>query len=348
MNVYSNLHAVLVFLVACVGANAVFNTAAAQGVSLNYDRLSSLEEPLALELADVTLRLNGLVDTPVSFGLDGDGNDDEGFIGNFHVSAATQLPNRWRVNLAYFGQYTTDPEMAVDMGENYQDNVALSVGGAWGTVLGGNLSGIVREQTRRLRGAGNAFLAFDDAFGGLENWGGGYVGRFGPVVMSAVVDEESNFDLGAMFQRPLGTRDYRFTARYTQGTYTPEHTTYRYETKGAGLVGELVYGSMLFDIGAGYEHFSATLPLVPDTMQWYVSSGAHLKIRMLTLSVEGHYGQLDGEDKISAALGLRYDVARGLSANLGLNHEDARADVGHLNFIDTKDTRAVLSMRYSF
>ena len=282
MRAYHYLRSVLVIL--AVSAGVISNSVVAQGVSLNYDRLSSMEAPLAAELGDVTVRLTGLLDTPVSFALDHNGSDDEGFIGNFQVSAATQLPNRWRVNLAYFGQYATDPEMTVDMGDHYLDNVALSIGGAWGTALGGNLAGIVREQTRRLRGAGNAFLAFDDAFGGLENWGGGYLGRFGPVVMSAVVDEQTNFDLGAMFQRPLGVQDYRFTARYTQGTYTPEHSTHQYDTRGVGLVGELVYGSILLDIGAGYEHFSATLPLLPDTRQWYVSSGAHFKIRMLTLS----------------------------------------------------------------
>lgn len=329
-----------------LAAGATFNTVAAQTVSLNYDRLSFMEEPLATEIGDVTLLLNGVVDTPLSFSLQDDGYNDEGFIGNFQVSAVTQLPNRWRVNLAYFGQYATDPEMSVDMHDQFRDNVALSIGGSWGTLLGGNLSGVVREQTRRLRGAGNGYLAFDNAFGSLEHWGGGYLGRFGPVVMSAVVDEDTNFDLGAMFQRPLGTRDYRFTARYTEGTYTPPHTTYLYDTRGGGLVGELVYGSALFDIGVGFEHFSSTL--LPDAEQWYISSGAHYKIRMFTLSVEGQYGQVEDEDKISAALGIQYDVARGLSANLGLNHEDAQADVAHVHFINTKDTKAVLSMRYNF
>ncbi len=346
MKTDKHLQAVLLmFMVGAAGAGAT-GTAMAQTASLNYDRLSSLEEPLATEIGDVTILLNGLMDTPVSLDLDDEGNANEGFIGNFQLSAATQLPNRWRVNLAYFGQYAAEPDLTVDMHDHFVDNVSLSVGGAWGTLLGGNLSGVVREQTRRLRGAGNGTLAFDDAFGRLENWGGGYLGRFGPVVMSAVVDEETNFDLGAMFQRPLGTRDYRFTARYTQGTYTPAHTTYQYDTRAAGLVGELVYGSALFDIGVGYEHFSAML--LPDADQWYISSGARLKTRVLTVSVEGHYGQLEGEDKLSAALGIQYDVARGLSANLGLNHEDAQADVGHVQFINTKDTKAVLSMRYSF
>lgn len=345
MRIDKHLRTVLIVLTAG-GAIGGFNTAAAQAVSLNYDRLSSLEEPLATEIGDVTLLLNGIMDTPVRFGLEDGGNTEEGFIGNFQVSAATQLPNRWRVNLAYFGQYAADPELTMDMNDHFTDNVALSVGGAWGTVLGGNLSGVVREQTRRRRGAGNAFLAFDDTFGRLEHWGGGYLVRLGPWVVSTVVDEDASFDLGAMFQRPLGNRDYRFTMRYTEANYTSADGAGRYDTRAVGVVGELVYGSALFDLGAGYERFNAATG--PDTDQWHVSSGVRFKHNALTWSLEGLYGQVDGEDKTAIALGLQYDMARGLSANAGLNHEDARTNIGSVSFIHVKDTNAVLSLRYSF
>ena len=317
----------------------------AQNVSLNYDRLASLEEPLATEVGDVTLLLSGLVDTPLSLALEGNGSTDAGFVGNFQAGASAQLPNRWRAGLAYFGQYADDPELTVDMNGHYRDNIALSVGGAWGTVLGGNLSGMVREQTRRLRGAGNGLLAFDDVFGRLAHWGGGYVGRFGPWVFSAVVDEGANIDLGAVFQRPLGARDYRFTARYTEGAYTSADGMAAFDTRALGVVGELVYGSMLFDIGAGYERFTAP---GPDGEQWYLSTGVRLKHNTLTWSLEGSYGQVDGEAKTAVALGFQYDLARGLSANFGLNHEDTRADIGSVSFIHIKDTRAVTSLRYSF
>ena len=72
----------------------------------------------------------------MSFGLENDGTDDEGFIGNFQASASTQLPNRWRVSLAYFGQYATEPELVVEMDSNYTDNIAFALGGIWGTVTG--------------------------------------------------------------------------------------------------------------------------------------------------------------------------------------------------------------------
>ena len=174
--------------------------ATAQDISLNYESLSSLEGPLATEIGYMTFVLTGLLDTPLTLDLEDDDGTDAGFIGNFQISALTQLSNRWRVALTYFGQYVNGQTLVFELGDDdYEDNAALSAGGAWGTVLGGNVSGIVREQTRRLRGAGNASLDFDDVLGMLEDRSAGYVGRFGPWVMSTVVDEDANFDLGAMY-----------------------------------------------------------------------------------------------------------------------------------------------------
>ena len=41
-------------------------------------------------------------------------------------------------------------------------------------------------------------------------------------------------------------------------------------------------------------------------------------------------------------------VARGLSANLGLNYAKARVMLDGARFVDTTDSMAVLSLRYSF
>ena len=68
----------------------------------------------------------------------------------------------------------------------------------------------------------------------------------------------------------------------------------------------------------------------------------------MSLSLEGHFGRIEGEDEVSAAFGLQYDVARGLSANLGLNYAKARVMLDGVRFVDTRDSMAVLSLRYSF
>ena len=326
-------------------AAATANFAAAQDISLNYERLSSMEEPLATEIGDLTLTLRGLVDTPSTMDFEDGESVDAGIIGNFQAGALVQLPNRWRVNLAYFGQYATDEAFGSRPDKRYVDNVALSVGSVWGTVAGGNVSGMVRAQTRRRRGAGNGLLEFDDALGGLDDWGGGYTVRLGPWVVGAVVDENADFDLGATFRRPMDNTDYRLTARFTRSAHAPEGATVGFDSTAAGAVGEVIYGSTSFDIGVGYERLSSN---GPDTDRRYISLGVRGKTGVLGWSAEAHYGRIGGDDEISAALGAQYDIARGLSANLGLNHARAMADAGTTRIVDTRDTKGILSLRYSF
>lgn len=327
-----------------VAGLAAGSPASTQSVPLNYESLSSMEEPIAVEIGDVTFILTGLVDARWSVEAEGNDNTDTSLIGNFQVNALTQLPNRWLVDLSYFGQHASDPTTVFGTGDGYTDNGALSVGSYWGTVSGGNVSGIVREMTRRLRGAGNAALAFDGFLGALEDWSGGYTGRFGPWVVGAVVDEDGDFDLGATFQRPAGTRDWRATLRTAEGTYAPVGGP-RFDSRGFGIVGEVIYGSTTVDAGAGYEQFASK---GPDADRWYVATGVRTKTGALTLSLEGQVGRIEGKDEASAALGAQYDIARGLSANLGLNHAKARVSFDGAGFLDIEETRTVLSLRYSF
>ena len=318
--------------------------APAQDLSLNYERLSSMEEPVAAEVGDVTLLLNGLVDGAVIHDRQADDATATGLVGNLQISALTQLANRWRVGLRYFAQYADDGMPHAGAEEGYTDNVALSAGGAWGTALAGNVAGVVREQTRRPRGAGNAFLAFDGPLGTLGELGGGYVGRFGPWVVSSAVDEDGDFDFGAVYRRPFGTADYRVAVRATRAEYVAADSS-RFDTTAAALVGEFIYGSSSFDVGVGCERFSSRRP---DADRCYMSSGVRTKTGVVILSLEGHVGRIEGEDEVSAAFGAQYDVARGLSANLGLNHAEARSTVADVRFSATSTTSAVLSFRYSF
>ena len=326
---------------ACI---ATASAAAAQDVSLNYERLSSVEEPVATEIGGVTFVLKGLVDAALVHDAE-DGDTEAGLTGNFQMGALTQLSNRWRVGLTYFGQYVTDETLSPPPGDRYTDRAALSVGSMWGTVAGGNVSGIVREDTRRRRGAGNAALAFDDALGGLAEWGGGYTGRFGPWVVGAAVDEDADFEIGATFRRPMDNTDYRLTLRIGRGVHAAADGSRSFDSTAIGAVGEVIYGSLSFDVGLGYERLASS---GPDTERWYLSSGIRGKTGVFGWSVEAHYGRIEGEHEVSAALGVQYDVARGLSANLGLNHAKARVDVGDTRLVDTSDTKAALSLRYSF
>jgi len=237
---------------AMVTGMAVATPAAAQDFSIDYEHLSSMEKPMATEIGDMTLLLNDILDTMVIYDQSDEHAIDTGLVGNLQISALTQLPNCWRIKLDYFSQYASDEVSHIELDQGYTDNVTLSVGGVWGSLLAGNLSGVVREQMCCQRGAGNAFLAFDNALGELGGWGGGYVSRFGPWMFNGVVDGEGHVDLGTMVQRPDGTKDYRLTFRATTGDYTAADSS-SFDTTSIALVSEFIYDSSLFDIDVGCE-----------------------------------------------------------------------------------------------
>ena len=338
------VHRLRILSVFIAAAMATGGAAAAQDVSLNYESLSSLEEPIAVEVGDVTIALTGLLDTSLTYDSEEE-TTDVALLGNSQVTASTQLSNRWRVGVLYFGEYSSDEGQGSGMEDRYSDNAAVSVGGMWGTLLGGDVLGVVREQTRRRRGAGNASLAFDDILTTLEGRGGAYLGRFGPWVLGTVVDETGNYDIGATFQRPGGDRDYRLTMRFTDGGYTAADGSVRFDSWAAGVAGEVVFGSTTFGAGAGHESLSSA---GSEADRRYVSSGIRTKFGVVSLSIEGHLGRIEGEYERSAALGLQYDVARGISANLGLNYARTKVTLDGARLLDRTDRSAVFSLRYSY
>ena len=319
--------------------------ATAQTGLFSYDSLSFIEERVATEIGDLTLRLNGLLETPTMVDLDAGEARDSEFIGNFDLTAGTQLPNRWRVRLTYLGQYATQPLFNGEVTEGYGDNALLSVGGAWGTMLAGNVSGVVREQTRRLRGLGGHSLIFDDVLGRLGERSVGYVGRFGPWVMSTVVDEEAGVDLGATYRRPLGNKDYRLTARYVKSAYAPAGDSVLLDTQAVIVVGEFIYGATLFDLSVGHERLSSDA-LSADRS--YLSSGIRTKLGAVGLFLEGHRGRIEGQKVTSATIGLAHDLARGLSATWGLHYADAVVNVAGVSLLDSHERQFVLSFLYGF
>ena len=320
-------------------------TAAAQEFSLNYESLSSLEEPLATEIGDITLVLTGLLDTSLSDRSEHDEAPDAALIGNAQVAALAQLPNSWRVSLTYFGQYATDAAIGLRSDEQFIDNGAVSVASAWGTLLIGDVSGIVREQTRRRRGAGNGILAFDDVLGHLDDPGAGYHGRFGPWVVSTVVDRDANIDVGASFQRPAGNRDFRITFRATDAAYRAADGSGRFDTRAVAAVAEMIYGSTTYDAGVGFERLSSAARRAD---RWFLSAGARTKAGVVGISIGAHVGRIEGQDEFSIAVGLQYDIARGLSANLGLNHARADVSINGAPLMELDESEAVVSIRYSF
>ena len=131
----------------------------------------------------------------------------------------------------------------------------------------------------------------------------------------------------------------------SRGEYTAADESLGFGARAFEALGEIIFGSTTFDAVVGLERFSS---VGPDAERKYASTGVRTKLGVVTVSVEGHVGRIEGQYERSAAFGLQYDLARGLSANLGLNLARSEVDVGGAKFTDTRRDSAMLSLRYSF
>ncbi len=330
-----NMMKTSVSLVLC--SVAYMNSYQVSAVNLNYDNLSFLEKPIATHIGDTTIELNGLIDGAVD--LDEDSNTDFVLTNRFQVNVETQLANSFTIGGTYLGEYVIDDE------NEYDDNIALYIGGVAGTASLGDVTALVQEETSRQSRVGNAELNFDSQLGGLADVGITYTGRLGPSRYALTVDEDENYSVGAVYQRPIGNKDYRLSFNYRDSHYESSDESMLFDSRGVHFVGALTYGSTVYDFGLGLERLSSDTVNVDRK---YLSAGVSHKVGVLSLSAEAHVGDIEGQQEVSYAVGARYDIARGMSVNLGVNHSDSEVIVEGVNIVDEEDTRAILSFTYRF
>jgi hypothetical protein len=325
------------FMIAFLGA---FSLSMSQGwaqapVPINYDNLSFQEEPLAFDAGNFTLDARILLDQAAIYDIENE-NDIYNTRANFLTRIESRLSNSMRVSAQYFGQY--DRLKHANDNRRYSDNVAFSLSDQWGTASVGNVTGAVRENTRRRRGVGNADLHFDDFYGGLDESGGFYAVRNNAYLLSLTADAEGRAEAGMSFNRPVGQSFYSGSFRFRKGDLQERNfLTGDGETYGAAAVLSYAYSNWLIDSQFGYEYLEDTFG--GDTNRYFGSIGAQIKLHLLSLSAEGHIGSIEDEEIYSTALGLRYDLARGASLNFGYNYADNnRRDIHEV----------ISSIRYEF
>lgn len=325
----------------CGGAHVAFaqGGALAHNSGLNPDNLSFFEEPLAYNIGGFTLTYNQLFDLPIVHNFNSDDTDLNPRT-NFQVNIERQLPNAVTIGATYLGLYD---EGKVD---EYEDRWAVYASSVWGRLSGGEVNSTVREATRRWRGVGNADLNFDDVLGTLktDDLGLAYSLRLSAYTINFGVDDDGHADLGFTYERPNKYFDIRVTGRYTDSEFVTSGGRI-FDTKAVGLVTQLEYGSLAADIGLGYEELKSG---TASGDRRYISAGLHYKILSLTLSGEGHWGEIDGHNEESYALGARYDLARGLSVNLGYNYSKSKADIDGVAIQDVDVSKFIASLRYEF
>lgn len=310
-------------------------TAGAQ--SINYDNLSFVEEPLAIDLwGGATLDVSGLADQSLTYDLE-EGDDLYNTRINTLTRLQTQLPNSWHVSVQYFSSFDRLRD------QKYTDTYALSVSDEWGTISAGNVTQAVSETVRRQRGVGNADIKLDDFLGSLDDEGIFYSIRNNAYLLALSADQEGRAEAALSFARPIGQSLYRLGGRVRKGDSGQNFLNHPIpmtegDSYGATMVGSYAYSNWLVDMQAGYESIDDRLQGESDRV--FGSVGSQIKLHSLSLSAAGHLGDGDLGLEKSGALGARYDLARGISLNGGYNYTDTEHSDSAQNVL--------VSVRYDF
>lgn len=311
---------------------------------VNYDGISFLEEPLARELGSVTLSTRALIDQSIEYDTT-DEKDRYNTRVNADIRLETQLPNTWQAGVQYFIDFN---RLNGNNREKYEDGLVLFLSDELGTVAVGNVTNAVVENTRRMRSVGHGSLANRAFFGNLDETGGFYSVRLNSYVFSLTGDQEGRAEGAVSYERNVGKYNILLSTRVRKGEVSENRNIENVgnnavisesgDTFGAAAGGSFRYSSFMFDGEVGYE--------TVDTDQGndkndhpFASVGISYKVRALSVSAEGGISQYDDQDLRSVALGGRYDIARGLSFNMGVNY----------TFVEDNDkTKAIGSFRYEF
>lgn len=310
-------------------------SALAQGQSgslLNYDNLSFFEEGLAQDVGGATLRFNFLLDQAYI--------DNPPKLANrwkttlqFSTSLETELSNGWNVGTAYTGIFDTDDD------GNDDHLYAFFINAPWGTLSAGRVTGLLENTVARKNRVGNATLTAGRGLGGLDRTGLHYVHTINAYQVHLAVDQNGDAQGALFFEAPIGIGAHTFGVRGGTG-----HLQERTPRLGTGDFEEVAgfYGYTLGSLSVGFEYGVQDISIdgtVGSNTQRYASVGANYKVGRTSFSAETGRTEFLGRTSISAGLGLRYDIARGFSGNIGVNYSDN-------SVLDT--WRIPVSLRYEF
>ena len=297
----------------------------AQAVPVNYDRMSYFEEPNSWELPGGTLSTNLTLDQTYWYDEQkSKPNHQTEIIGRARFEG--QLENTMRLGVDYVGHFFRRGQ------RRYENQVQAYIADDWGTVAVGHVSLAVREDMRRRRGIGHAELLADDFYSGLDQDAIYYRYNHRAYTVSMVADRQGGAEIGVSYARPIGDSAYRYALRLRRGDTTDRDLTDGVPTPielgrapakgyGAAVVAEYTYGSWNVGWQGGYEYLD--LKRSPDDAnRFFNSAGLHYKTGAVSMSLEGLYGDYDGDQEVSAALGVNVDISRGLSVDFGYNWSD--------------------------
>ncbi|MGI9319050.1 MAG: hypothetical protein ACR2QW_17115 [bacterium] len=296
--------------------------------------MSFFEKPLAYQTEWGTFSIRTLGDWEYR----SEDNDNARFDTRQIVSElgfSTQLKNDWNVGAKYIADYSSERR------DEYLDEFRVFAQDQWGLAIAGDIATQVFDQTRRQETVGLLGIENDNFTLPLESYGVYYQWSSPSLRLLIGLDEEANFEAGVVIDKPVGRFQYKLSLRVNQTEDEEGNAQGVKESEGIALMGQIKRGRWLIDVQLMAENVTS-LQSERDFDLITVSSGLHYQFDRLKLSLSGvsRENVLDNTER-TVALGARFDLARGLSINLGASVSDSE--------ILTEDFKTyAASLRYEF
>lgn len=286
-----------------------------------------LQKSLAFDVWDHTLEFTGVTILGSQYLFKSDVPDtsvrEPAFIyqGIYDVTFTRRMPNA----LAYGVNgrvLTQDPQVGsptLRLREMTEVRFDVYLRGIWGQLSYGDFDD--RDAliiTGRNSLTGEANLVFDGYLSASRDRAFRYRARYSSWLVDAAVDDDGrNWDAATQFRTKSGIFERAYSFNYSGGELQERHNRHAFS-----LGHQLIYGSSDLSMGVTWESLDPQAG-GDNFDRLALSLGTSWKREQLTIATGVLLGEVDGGDLgVVATAGLRYDIMRGLSFNLGYIYAD--------------------------
>lgn len=281
------------------------------------DSLSFFEKPLSFRAGNGIAETNALFELGYRSDNDGAAKYDTQQVGA-RFSYQTQLSNDWDLNIEYLADYETERS------ESYQDLFRASLKDEWGELQVGDISTTIFERTNRMTAIGLLGIDNDNFTLPLRNYGVFYQWSTPASRWMIAADSDANVELGLSYYQPIGGFEYTFSARANNTENDEGDAQGVGKSEALALVAQVERGRWAADMQYLREELSLLFDEQTFNLQ-ALSGGLHYRFNRWRWSLTGinRENELNDEERV-VSLGLRYDIARGLSLNAGASTRNSK------------------------
>ena len=289
---------------------------------------ATFQKPIAADINDHTVLVEGIVfsggqylfDDLMLGGLVPDSGDGWGHFygGLFDLRIVRKMPNSWsygfdgRLDVAGFGT-------SADVDGRFDIFVRNYIGKfSYGNFDDRNMIALSPRDTL----SGEANLFFDGFFAPSDQRAFRFRSRYSSFLIDAAIDEDGrNYNAGFLFRSPSRTRKDSWSFHYNGGYFLD-----RYHRDGVTGSYQISFGSLDLIVNGAWDHFEPMRGGFTTFDRVSGSVGASWKRGATTISAGALFAETNnGPLEEAYTIGLRQDLARGLSVNFGYLYLDSQS-----------------------